>query len=61
MATGLFFVIAGLLVLFYPQILVLVISGFLIMVGLGIMAASWKFRRMRKQFESPVANWIVRF
>ena len=61
MVTGLFFVIAGLVVVFYPQVLVLVISGFLIMVGAGIMVTSWQFRRLRKRPESNFINWIVRY
>ena len=61
MVTGLLFVIAGLVVLFYPQILILLISGFFIVFGLGIMITSWQFRRLRRHSESSVMNWIIRY
>ena len=61
MATGLFFVLAGVLILIYPAILIAMIAGILIMMGLGIMAMSWNFRRLRKHHDSQVANWIFRY
>lgn len=36
MITGLFFVLLGLAILFYPQILVALIAGFLMLFGLGM-------------------------
>ena len=61
MMTGLFFVLLGLLILFYPRILIVMLSSLLILFGLGMMAASWQFRRLRKQFHSPFLNWIIRW
>ena len=61
MITGLFFVILGFLIYRYPQILVAMISAVLIMFGLGIMATSWQFRRLRKQSQSRFMNWIIRY
>ena len=61
MITGLCFVIAGILIALYPQILILMISGLLIMFGLGIMAASWQFRRFKRQSTSRFMNWIIRY
>lgn len=61
MMTGLGFVIAGLVVVLFPQVLILMISGLLMMIGFGIMAMSWQFRRLRRHSESPFVNWIVRY
>jgi len=61
MITGLFFVILGFLIYRYPQVLVAMISGFLVLFGLGMMATSWQFRRMRKHSESRFINWIIRW
>ena len=61
MITGFCIVILGIAILFYPQILVALISGMLILFGLGMMAASWQFRRLRKQSGSRFINWIIRF
>ncbi len=61
MFTGLIIVFVGFLILLYPQILVFMFSMFLIFFGLGIMTASWQFRRFRKQSESSFVNWIIRY
>jgi len=61
MITGLSFVILGVLVLIYPQILVAMISGVLVLFGLGMMATSWQFRRLRRHSESRFINWIIRY
>ena len=61
MFTGLIIVFTGLLILLYPQILVFMFSMILILFGLGIMTASWQFRRFKKQSESSFVNWITRY
>ena len=61
MVTGLGFVILGVLVLWYPLILIAMISGALILFGFGMMAASWQFRRSRRQSQSRFINWIIRY
>ena len=61
MITGLVFVGIGVLVWFYPQLLVALFSAVLILFGLGIMATSWQFRRMQRRSTSPFINWIIRY
>jgi len=61
MMTGLLFVILGVLILINPQILVAMLSAFLILFGLGMMAASWQFRRIKRRSDSAFINWIVRY
>ena len=61
MITGLFFVLAGILIALYPQILIMMISGVLVMFGLGVMITSWQFRRFHKQSSSRFMNWIIRY
>lgn len=61
MITGLSFVLFGILVLIYPQLLAILFASFLILFGLGMMAASWQFRRLRKRSESRFINWIIRW
>ena len=61
MITGLSFVLFGILVLVYPQLLAILFASFLMLFGLGMMATSWQFRRLRKRSESRLINWIIRF
>ena len=61
MIIGLFFVLAGALIALYPQILVIMIAGFLVLFGLGIMITSWQFRRLHHKANSRIMNWIIRY
>ena len=61
MITGLFLVLIGIVILLYPQILQLFFAGFFMLIGFGMMAAAWQFRRFHKQSSSRFVNWIVRY
>ncbi len=61
MMTGLCFIVMGVLVLFYPRLLVVMLASILILIGIGMMAVSWQFRRLRRHSQSRFMNWIIRF
>jgi hypothetical protein len=61
MITGLCIVLMGLLVIIYPQLLAILFGGLLVLFGLGMMAASWQFRKLKRQSDSRFINWIIRF
>ena len=61
MWTGLAFIALGVIILLYPQVLIAMISGFLIVFGLGMMIASWQFRRFQRRSQSRFVNWIIRY
>ncbi len=61
MITGLFFILAGILIAVYPQILVIFISGFLILIGFGIIMMSLQFRRLHRRANSRFMDWIIRY
>ena len=61
MLTGLIFILIGALILRYPRLLELFAASLCILFGLGMMAAAWQFRRMRKASASPFVNWIIRW
>lgn len=61
MVIGLFFILTGILIALYPQILVMMIAGVFVSFGLGIMITSWQFRRFHRQSSSKFINWIIRY
>ena len=61
MLTGLVLVLLGILILYFPQILVAMVSAVFILFGAGMMATSWQFRRLRRQSSSRFINWIIRW
>ncbi len=61
MITGLCFVLFGILMWWHPELLAYLVSGLFILFGLGMMAASWQFRRLRRSSGSRLMNWIIRW
>lgn len=61
MLTGLLLIGFGMLIALFPQIVVAMVSGFFMMLGLGLCIASWRMRRLRRQGASSFMNWIIRF
>jgi len=61
MVFGIVLILLGILILYYPHILVLSIASLFIMTGLGIVTMSWRFRRLHRRSQSRVVNWIMRF
>ncbi len=61
MLTGLVFVLIGILIVIFPRLLELFVATLLVFFGLGIMATSWQFRRLRRQSQSRFINWIIRW
>lgn len=61
MITGLFFILAGILIAVYPQILVIFISGFFILIGAGIMMMSLQFRRLHRKANTRLMDWVFRY
>lgn len=61
MVTGLLFILFGVLILLYPQLLVAMIAGLFMLFGAGMMLTAWQFRRMKRASGSKFVNWIVRY
>lgn len=61
MATGLLFILFGVLILLYPQLLIAMIAGMFIVFGAGMMLTAWQFRRFKRSSQSKFVNWIVRY
>ena len=61
MVIGLFLILFGIAVLFYPKILVVLLSSLIIACGIGLMVVSWQFHRFKTQTKSRFISWITRF
>ncbi len=61
MVFGIALILLGVLILYYPHILVVCIAGLCMVTGLGIVTMSWRFRRFHRRSQSRVVNWIMRF
>jgi len=61
MITGTCFIILGVCILLFPQLLVAMVAGTFIAAGVIIIAVSRRLRKLRKRAESGVADWIIRY
>jgi len=51
MALGAAIVLLGLAVLLYPEILVVLVSSAITMVGIGLIYSGWKMRQLQRRIE----------
>ena len=49
---GTMFVLFGVFILLFPQILVLIVAGFFILIGLILLATTWGFRQSHLHYYS---------
>jgi len=61
MVLGLGCILAGILIALYPQILIVLISGFFILAGVTMLIVRWQFRRAARQFDQPWGRFFMRF
>ena len=64
MLSGLLLILMGILIYLRPQIVVALVSGFLIASGLTIMMISWRLRRMvqaGRQTGNAWTRFMIRF
>ena len=64
MLTGLVLILLGVLIYIQPRIAIALLSGFLIVMGIGLMIFSWRLRRLSKVFGQTTNRWtrfIIRF
>ena len=64
MVIGLIFIFAGVLIALFPQILVALVSGLLIMIGCTILFIRWQFRHpfdTEQQASSPIRQFFMRW
>ena len=61
MIAGILFIIGGILIAVFPELLSLIVAFFLIIVGVHIVGISYYYKRARRHFENPYADFIFRF
>ena len=61
MSTGVLLIVFGLLVAVFPQILVAIVSGALVMMGLTLCLISWRWRKLQRRSDNPFVNWMIRW
>ncbi len=61
MLIGLIFILGGILIAIFPELLSLIVAAFLIIVGIHILLISLYYKRMSRNFDNPFLDYIFKF
>ncbi|MDP8233275.1 MAG: hypothetical protein P9M06_00520 [Candidatus Saelkia tenebricola] len=61
MTLALVLIVSGILIAIYPEILALIVSFLLILVGLSILFIRYHMKRMHNDWQNPYANFFTRY
>jgi len=61
MLTGTLFIVAGILIAAYPQLLSIIVAMVLIFIGITLMTVGYHYKKMSKHFDNPYIDFFFRF
>ncbi len=61
MVLGIIFILAGILIVIYPPLLSIIVASVLILIGIGLLSVSYRYKKMSKHFENPWLDLFIRF
>jgi len=61
MVVGIIFMIVGILIAAYPQLLSIIVAAFLIMIGITLASISYHFKKMNREMDNPFMDFFIRF
>ena len=61
MIVGIVFVIFGILIVAYPQLLSMMVAAFVIMVGVALISISYHFKKGRREADNPFVDFFMRY
>ncbi len=61
MAIGIIFIVVGILIALYPQLLSIIVASFLILIGVTLTSISYQFKKSQKDFNNPYMDFFIKF
>jgi hypothetical protein len=61
MLLGVIFIVAGILIAVYPQLLSLIVAGVLIFLGIIFISISHHYKKVSKHIDNPFVDFFIRF
>jgi hypothetical protein len=61
MVIGVMLILGGILIAVFPQLLSLIVAGFLVLTGINILLISLYYKRASRNFDNPFIDFIFRF
>ena len=61
MVVGIIFIIVGILIAAYPQLLSIIVAALLIMIGATLASMSYHFKKAKKEADNPFVDFFIRY
>ncbi|MFC1576522.1 DUF3096 domain-containing protein [Candidatus Omnitrophota bacterium] len=61
MALGILFMIMGILIAVFPDLLRIIVAAFLIMIGATLASMSWHFKKIKREADNPFVDFFIKF
>ena len=61
MIVGIIFVVVGIMIAAYPQLLSIIVAAFLIMIGLALASMSYHFKKSKRETDNPFVDFFMKF
>ena len=61
MVFGLFLICSGILIALFPPLLAIIIAMLLITTGVVLTAISYRYKKLKKDFNDPFVDFFIKF
>ena len=61
MLGGIIFIICGILIAAYPQLLSMIVATILIFIGIVILVVGYLYKKISRHFDNPYMDFFFRF
>jgi Flp pilus assembly protein TadB len=61
MLVGIIFLVVGILIAVYPQLLSMLVAALLILIGVTLTSISYHYKKMKQNFDNPVMDFFIKF
>lgn len=61
MIGGILFILAGILIALFPELLSFIVATFLIIIGVFILFASYNYKKASRRLDNPFVDFILKF
>ena len=61
MVVGIVFIVVGILIAAYPQLLSIIVAAFLIMIGITLASISYHYKKLKREADNPFVDFFMRY
>ena len=61
MSVGIMFMLVGILIAAFPALLRLIVSVFLILIGVTFVSMSYHYKKIKRESDNPFVDFFIKF